>query len=48
VNLAFMYLLRVVENGKTTVEKRENGKLVSKLVDGQAIAIDGGKPGLTM
>lgn len=42
---------RICENGKTTVEKRDNGQLVSRKVDGQMVPIENGtekKPGLTM
>lgn len=42
---------RIVENGKTIVEKRENGEVVSKSVNGQKVAIENHpekKPGLTM
>lgn len=42
-----MYVLmpmacRVTENGKTTVERLENGRLVSRSVNGQQVAIADG------
>ena len=33
---------RVVENGKTTVERLENGRLISRTVNGQQVALADG------
>lgn len=34
---------RIVENGTTTVEKLEDGRLMSRVVNGEQVAIESGR-----